>query len=64
LAGNEAWGKRILGMIIIDVVEGTALEALPFMANILESRPKIFKSQEAAIQWRYLACNLVYNRII
>ena len=38
----------------IDVVEGTALEALPFMANILEDRPKIFKSQDAAntaIQW-------------
>jgi protein phosphatase methylesterase 1 len=41
-------------MVIIDVVEGTALEALPFMTNILENRPKIFKSQDAAIQWRYI----------
>lgn len=51
-ATNESWGKRIVGMIVIDVVEGTAIEALPFMTNILENRPKIFKSPEAAIQWR------------
>jgi len=31
---------------VIDVVEGTALEALPFMENIVNSRPKSFKSYE------------------
>lgn len=31
-------------MIIIDVVEGTALEALPFMNQILNDRPKHFDS--------------------
>lgn len=51
-ASHEAWGKRVQGMIIIDVAEGTAIEALPFMTNILENRPKIFKSLDAAIQWR------------
>ena len=45
-------------MVIIDVVEGTALEALPFMTNILENRPKIFKSQDAAIQWSVQSNNL------
>jgi protein phosphatase methylesterase 1 len=29
-------------MIIIDVVEGTAIEALPFMNQILNDRPKRF----------------------
>ena len=28
---NEAWSKHIKGMFIIDVVEGSALDALPFM---------------------------------
>ena len=37
--------------MIIDVVEGTALEALPFMNQILSDRPKHFDSQEAAIKW-------------
>jgi protein phosphatase methylesterase 1 len=64
LAGNEAWGKRVQGMIIIDIAEGTALEALPFMMNILDNRPKIFKSQDAAIQWRYSWFNAACNRII
>lgn len=51
-SSNEPWGKRIKGMIIIDVVEGTAIEALPFMMSILENRPKIFKSADAAVHWR------------
>lgn len=33
-------------MIIIDVVEGTAIEALPFMNKILNDKPKYFNSQE------------------
>jgi protein phosphatase methylesterase 1 len=38
-------------MIIIDVVEGTAIEALPYMNQILSERPKYFDSLEAAIKW-------------
>jgi len=41
-------------MIIIDVVEGTAMEALPFMENIIKSMPKSFNSLEEAIQYRYI----------
>jgi protein phosphatase methylesterase 1 len=40
---------KLAGLIIIDVVEGTAIDALPFMDNILASRPKHFDSMEAAI---------------
>lgn len=38
-------------MIIIDVVEGTAIEALPFMNQILSDRPRYFESLESAIKW-------------
>jgi protein phosphatase methylesterase 1 len=38
-------------MIIIDVVEGTAIEALPFMNQILSDRPRYFESLEAGIKW-------------
>lgn len=40
-----------LGLIVIDVVEGSAIEALPFMEAIVNNRPKSFKSYEQAIQW-------------
>jgi protein phosphatase methylesterase 1 len=38
-------------MIIIDVVEGTAIETIPYMNQILGERPKQFDSIEAAIKW-------------
>jgi protein phosphatase methylesterase 1 len=38
-------------MIIIDVVEGTAIEALPFMNQILKDRPKRFDTLESAVKW-------------
>jgi len=40
-------------LIVIDVVEGTAIEALPFMEQIVQSRPKSFKDVETAIQYAY-----------
>ena len=36
---GEEWAKHIKGMFIIDVVEGSALDALPFMESIVKSRP-------------------------
>jgi len=36
---EEEWSKHIMGMIIIDVVEGSAMEAIPFMENIVLKRP-------------------------
>ena len=51
---KEPYQKRIQGMVIIDVVEGTALEALPFMEKIVNERPKSFPSLEKAIEWRFI----------
>jgi len=50
---DEILAKRILGLIVIDVVEGTALEALPFMETIVKNRPGSFKDPQSAIQWAY-----------
>ncbi|XP_060576401.1 protein phosphatase methylesterase 1-like [Ruditapes philippinarum] len=41
----------LAGLVVIDVVEGTALEALSSMQNFLRGRPKVFKSLEQAIEW-------------
>ncbi|XP_046917912.2 protein phosphatase methylesterase 1 [Dermatophagoides farinae] len=43
--------SRILGLIVIDVVEGTAKQALSQMQQVLQSRPSGFKSIEQAIEW-------------
>lgn len=39
------------GLIVIDVVEGTALEALHSMQSFLKARPKSFSSLQNAIEW-------------
>eukprot|EP00045_Choanoeca_perplexa_P007171 m.63268 g.63268 ORF g.63268 m.63268 type:complete len:394 (-) comp13963_c1_seq3:1439-2620(-) len=39
------------GLIVIDVVEGTAMDALSGMMRFLRSRPVTFESEEAAIKW-------------
>ncbi|GAA6015261.1 hypothetical protein JCM11491_000990 [Sporobolomyces phaffii] len=41
----------VLGVTVIDVVEGTALEALSSMSALISAQPKIFDSREAAIGW-------------
>ncbi|EPQ54031.1 protein phosphatase methylesterase [Gloeophyllum trabeum ATCC 11539] len=46
-----AAGYSVLGVAVLDVVEGTALEALPFMNSILNARPDGFDSVEEAIEW-------------
>lgn len=43
----------VVGLCVIDVVEGTALDALSAMQSILRGRPKGFKSIQHAIQWCY-----------
>lgn len=35
--------KALVAIFIIDVVEGTAMEALPFMEQIVKTRPVHFK---------------------
>ncbi|CAH2003295.1 unnamed protein product [Acanthoscelides obtectus] len=41
------------GLCVIDVVEGTALDALSSMQSILRGRPTHFRSIPQAIQWCY-----------
>lgn len=49
----------IIGLVVIDVVEGSAMESLASMQSFLRSRPKSFKSLEDAIAWGY-----VYKHIV
>lgn len=42
---------KVLSLIVIDVVEGTALSSLANMPQVLRRRPKNFKSLEEAIHW-------------
>ncbi|XP_054166830.1 protein phosphatase methylesterase 1-like [Oppia nitens] len=42
---------RIIGLIVIDVVEGTAMDALQSMQSFLRSRPTSFATLEKAIEW-------------
>jgi protein phosphatase methylesterase 1 len=43
---------RVSGVAVLDVVEGTALDALPHMPAILNSRPEGFDSISDAIEWQ------------
>eukprot|EP00794_Sanderia_malayensis_P006968 gene6968-7753_t len=42
----------LVGLVVIDVVEGTALRALSAMDGFLKSRPQAFSSLEQSIEWR------------
>ncbi|KAM4546941.1 protein phosphatase methylesterase 1 isoform 1-T1 [Fundulus diaphanus] len=50
-AASASHVPSLLGLCVIDVVEGTAMDALNSMQNFLRSRPKTFKSLENAIEW-------------
>ncbi|KAI8973340.1 PIN domain-like protein [Mycotypha africana] len=43
--------RNITGVTVLDVVEGSAIDALSSMTKILNSRPKTFTSVEQAILW-------------
>lgn len=42
---------KLLGYAVLDVVEGSAMEALKHMQAYLASRPKTFATLDAAIEW-------------
>jgi len=44
-------GNKLLGYAVLDVVEGSAVEALGHMQNYLASRPQSFPSLATAIEW-------------
>ena len=49
------------GVAVLDVVEGTAIDSLPFMQQFIRSRPLQFKSLDAGIQWA-LRQGAVHNK--
>jgi len=51
---------RIAGVVVLDVVEGSAVEALPHMNSLLNARPDGFDSIEEAIGW-HLSTNTIHN---
>ncbi|KAH0828157.1 Alpha/Beta hydrolase protein [Lanmaoa asiatica] len=44
-------GYVVSGVAVLDVVEGTAIDALPHMHALLDTRPEGFHSEEEAIEW-------------
>ena len=50
-ASNDSLGNSLLGYTVIDVVEGSAIEALKHMNSYLATRPTSFPSIESAIDW-------------
>lgn len=50
-ANEKMLGNRLLGFAVLDVVEGSAMEALKYMQTYLASRPKSFATMDAAIEW-------------
>ncbi|KAH8549683.1 Alpha/Beta hydrolase protein [Umbelopsis sp. PMI_123] len=48
---NRRIVPNLLGVVVLDVVEGSAMEALSSMTSFLNDRPKEFTSVEHAIRW-------------
>jgi protein phosphatase methylesterase 1 len=42
---------RVRGVVVVDLVEGTALESLEHIARVLERRPRRFASPTHAVRW-------------
>lgn len=52
VAKRGRFGGKVLGFAVLDVVEGSAVEALGMMNSYLASRPKEFKGLEEGIEWQ------------
>ncbi|KAF8555332.1 protein phosphatase methylesterase [Imleria badia] len=50
----------VSGVAVLDVVEGTAIDALPHMHALLDTRPEGFHSEEEAIEW-HLTTHAINN---
>uniref|UniRef100_A0A7S3CPL0 Protein phosphatase methylesterase 1 n=1 Tax=Strombidium rassoulzadegani TaxID=1082188 RepID=A0A7S3CPL0_9SPIT len=48
---DEGWIDHIKGLFIIDVVEGSAMDALPFMESIVSSRPSKFPDVQSVVKY-------------
>jgi protein phosphatase methylesterase 1 len=58
MAADFALGAQLIGYSVIDVVEGSAVEALGHMRSYLASRPSIFSSIDEAVTWHILSRTL------
>jgi protein phosphatase methylesterase 1 len=52
VAKRGKWGRKILGFAVLDVVEGSAVDALVSMNAYLASRPQTFSSLDTGIEWQ------------
>jgi protein phosphatase methylesterase 1 len=52
LAMSGRLGNAILGYAVLDVVEGSAMDALQSMQTYLTTRPKTFPSIASGIEWQ------------
>ncbi|ORZ10869.1 phosphatase methylesterase 1-like protein [Absidia repens] len=50
---NRQRFPNVMGVVVLDVVEGSALESIQSMNKVLSTRPTSFQSVEQAIQWSY-----------
>lgn len=48
---NQHLRNLLVGLIVIDVVEGSAIEALPYMKDFLKSRPSGFNNIDEVLQY-------------
>ncbi|ORX40748.1 hypothetical protein BD324DRAFT_654483 [Kockovaella imperatae] len=51
-------GYTVSGVVVLDVVEGTAIESLPLMKSILAKRPTSFRSVEDGIYWHVASATI------
>ena len=52
LAMSGKLGKAVLGYAVLDVVEGSAMDALQSMQQYLLKRPSDFSTMQSAIEWQ------------
>ncbi|KAF2078060.1 hypothetical protein CYY_000611 [Polysphondylium violaceum] len=52
--------ENLTGLVVLDVVEGTAMSALSSMRSVLAKRPKSFESVSDAIKWS-ISSNTIHN---
>ena len=48
---DDKWVQHVKGLFIIDVVEGSAMDALPFMESIVKSRPTQFSNLQSVVKY-------------
>jgi pimeloyl-ACP methyl ester carboxylesterase len=48
---RREWRQRLLGLALLDIVEGTALESIRHMPEFLRRRPRCFPSVDDAVAW-------------